>query len=218
MVASIIFLSKKKELIMKKLLAAGLIALTSATAARAGSMTVYDAYMGMDFGLGMMSYIDTTADELKNFPTGALLLGFDFGMKFRPLDSIYNPGFSISWNSSFPTEPEEWPTKQKPSFSWYTFGADFDNYFAIANREDESSRTDLILGIGYHAFTESWVGGGLGSDSATDMSLAIKLGLDQSISEDMKFNIKLQFFGLPGTHKYEKDVFTKLSIGFKMMF
>ena len=204
---------------MKKLLAASLIALTSVTAAKASNTVIYDAYMGMDLGLGMMSYIDLSSEELKYMPNSSLLLGFELGAKFRPVDSIWNPGISIAWNLSFPTEPEKWGyTKQKPSYSWYTYGADFDNYFAIANRTDASSRTDLILGIGYHAVTTSYTGGGLGSGSDTDMSIDLKFGIDQALSEGIKLNAKMQFFLLPGDSWGEQDVFTKISIGFKALF
>ena len=201
---------------MKKLLAASLVALTTATAARAEPLKVYDAYMGMDLGLGMMSYIDMSSKEIEDygFPESTLMLGFDIGAKFRPLDSIYNPGLSLAWNLSFPIEPKN----SNITYNWYTFGADFDNYFAIANRTDASSRTDLILGIGYHAVTTSYTGGGLGSGSGTDMSLALKFGIDQSLTENMKLNAKIQFFLLPGDTKGEQDIFTKMSIGFKIVY
>ena len=204
---------------MKKLLAASLIAMTAATTgARAETLSVYDAYMGFDLGLAMMSYVDLSSDELKYTPNSSILMGFDLGAKFRPLNSIWNPGVSLAMNLTFPVEPEKWTYKQKPTYSWYTWGADFDNYFAISSREDASSRTDLILGIGYHAVTTSWVGGGYGDDSSTDMSLALKFGIDQSISENLKLNAKMQFFLLPGSSKGEQDVFTKISIGFKAVY
>lgn len=203
---------------MKKLLATSLVAIATTTA-NAKTLSVYDAYAGFDLGFGMMSYIDLSTDELKQMPTSAFMMGFDLGAKFRPLNSIYNPGVSLALNLSFPTEPEKWTlSKQKPSYSWYTWGADFDNYFAVANRSNASARTDLILGVGYHAVTTSWIGGGLGEDSSTEMSLAFKFGVDQSISENLKLNAKIQFFLLPGSNKGEQDVFTKASIGFKAVY
>lgn len=203
---------------MKKFFVAGVASLIGLNAANAGEMKIYDPYIGADFGMGVMTYIDLTADEEKYTPGMAMLLGFDIGAKFRPLNSIWNPGVSLGMNASFPVEPEKWYTKQKPSYSFYTWGADFDNYFAIANRNKADSRTDLIAGIGYHAVTTSYTGGGLGSGSDTDMALAFKFGVDQGLGDDMKLNAKMQIFALPGSKKGEQDMFFKISIGFKMMF
>ena len=75
----------------------------------------------------------------------------------------------------------------------------------------------MILGIGYHAVTTSFTGGGR-SGSGTDMSLALKFGIDQSLTENMKLNAKIQFFLLPGDTKGEPDIFTKMSIGFKIVY
>ena len=200
------------------LIAAGLASVVGLSAADATVMKVYDPYMGMDFGFGAMSYVDLSTDESRYTPGAGLLMGFDMGAKFRTLDSIWNPGFSLGMNLTFPIEPEKWYTSQKPFYNFYTWGADFDNYFAIANRKDASARTDLIVGIGYHAVTTSYTGGGLGSGSSTDMSLAFKFAIDQALSDEIKLNAKMQIFALPGDQKGEEDMFFKMTIGFKMLF
>ena len=202
---------------MKKLLAASLIAVGAVTAARAEPLKVYDAYIGMDLGMASISYIGLNDTESKYFPDFGMLMGFDFGAKFRPLDSIYNPGFSVSMNMTFPTEPEKWAVNQKPSVSYYTWGVDFDNYLTMANRNTPASRTDFLLGIGWHSITESWVGGGTNYDT-TSMALAFKLGLEQGISENLKLNFKIQFFMAANSDNGMLDTFTKASLGFKMVF
>ncbi|MBO4480323.1 MAG: hypothetical protein J5742_01695 [Alphaproteobacteria bacterium] len=204
---------------MKKLLIAGLASVIGLSAANARSMTIYDVYGGMDLGLGSMSYVDLNSDESKYVVNSTFLMGFDLGAKFRPLESVWNPGVSLGVNMTFPAEPEKWGyTKQKPSYTFYTWGADFDNYFAIANRRNAAARTDLIAGIGVHSVTTSYVGGGLGSGSDTYMSVALKFGIDQGISESLKLTAKMQLFILPGNEKGEEDMFFKMSIGFKTMF
>ena len=204
---------------MKKILAIAGVASVVGAVANAAELKLYDAYIGMDLGLGSMSYVDLTTEETKSVVNNTFLMGFDLGAKFRPLNSVWNPGISLGWDLTLPAEPEKWAlTKQKPSYSFYTFGADFDNYFAIANRRNAASRTDLIAGIGYHAVTTSWTGGGLGSDSDTHMSVALKFGIDQGISENLKLNAKVQLFILPGNDKGEEDMFLKMTVGFKSVF
>lgn len=199
---------------MKKLLTASLLAITATTAANAASISLNDAYLGMELGMGFISWTDVSGEALKYVPTNAFLFGFDLGAKFLPLERVWNPGVSINYNLSFPTEPEKSVTRQKPSYNFWTLGADFDNYFAVANRRNPANRTDLVAGLGIHSITTSVTGGGM-NDSDTSMALAFKFGLDQGITDDMKFVARLHFF-IPTEEGM--DSFTKLSVGFKMIF
>lgn len=199
---------------MKKFLVASILAMTTVCGANAGSISLNDAYLGMELGMGFISYEDISGEALKYVPNSAFLLGFDLGAKFLPLESTWNPGISLNYNLSFPTEPEKSITKQKPSYTFWTIGADFDNYFALGNNAKPEDRTDFVFGLGIHSITTSVSGGGAnGSDSS--MALAFKLGIDQGISEDLKFVARLHYF-IPTEEGVSS--FTKLSIGFKKVF
>lgn len=199
---------------MKKLLAASVLAISTVCSANAADISLKDPYIGMEFGMLFISYDGVSGEALKYVPNSAFLLGFDLGAKFLPLESSWNPGVSLNYNLSFPTEPEKWYVKQKPSYTFWTIGADFDNYFAVANRNKADERTDFVFGLGIHSITTSTTGGGTsGSDSS--MALGFKLGIDQGIDDTMKFVARLHYF-IPTEEGV--DSFTKLSVGFKKIF
>lgn len=197
---------------MKKFLTASVLAMSTICGANAASISLNDAYLGMELGMGFISYKDISGEYLKYVPTSAFLLGFDLGAKFLPLSSAWNPGISLNYNVSFPTEPEKAVYKQKPSYTFTTIGADFDNYFAMSGKS--ADRTDFVFGLGIHSITTSIVGGGM-SGSDTTMAIAFKLGFDQGITEDLKFVGRLHYF-IPSEEGINS--FTKLSVGFKMVF
>lgn len=202
---------------MKKLLAASLVALTSVTTANAANISLNDAYIGMDLGMLFPSWKDVPAGYEDYLPQSAFMLGFDIGAKFLPLDRVYNPGLSLGYNLSFPTEPSKSYTKQKPAYTFWTLGVDFDNYFAIANRNKPDSRTDLIAGAGLSAVTVSVSGGGM-SDSSTTMAMDFKFGVDQGISESLKLTARMHVFFPLDSDDVGMDALMKMSIGFKSIF